>query len=374
MTDELANGITAAIEREAAGVTPPVMDLDAVRRRGNRRRLTRAGVTAALVLTVVGGGYGVVSQLGDQERDKAKDAPPPFAPAAMDFSAGARAYYDPDNSEMYLGGKRFPLSSVYGLDTDATVSSGGVVYFMSDQQPRLLQADGAVVDLAPAPASPDSNFNPSATAEPGGNQVAWLTKGGDGVRLGLSDVTTAETTTHDLSAWCSQHGDCATLTVVALDSGFLFLRDDDGSYVVPQASGEPVTRVADGQLADVRNKVMLVDGPVPTKVPAALDGGWRFARAAGIEALLTFDGAHQLYWSETLEPTTPGQGQLKLDVPGRGTAFVAMDTDGSILVARDSNDSPRQTYYDCEVPSGACTEIGTTDFQSGDPMFIGVDE
>ena len=203
MTDKLANGITAAIEREAAAVTPPVMDLDAVRRRGNRRRLTRAGVTAALVLTVVGGGYGVVSQLGDQERDKAKDAAPPFAPAAMDFSAGARAYYDPDNSEMYLGGKRFPLSSVYGLDTDATVSSGGVVYFMSDQQPRLLQADGTVVDLASAPASPDSNFNPSATAEPGGNQVAWLTKGGDGVRLGLSDVTTAETTTRDLSAWCS---------------------------------------------------------------------------------------------------------------------------------------------------------------------------
>ena len=66
--------------------------------------------------------------------------------------------------------------------------------------------------------------------------------------------------------------------------------------------------------------------------------------------------------------------QLKLDVPGRGTAFVAMDTDGSILVARSNYDgSPRQTYYDCEVPSGACTEIGTTDFQSGDPMFIGVD-
>ena len=77
---------------------------------------------------------------------------------------------------------------------------------------------------------------------------------------------------------------------------------------------------------------------MPAKVPAALDGGWRFARAAGIEALLTFDGAHQLYWSETLEPTTPGQGQLKLDVPGRGTAFVAMDTDGSILVARGNND------------------------------------
>jgi hypothetical protein len=135
-----------------------------------------------------------------------------------------------------------------------------------------------------------------------------------------------------------------------------------------------VTKVANGQLTDVRNKVMLVDGPVPTQVPAALDGGWRFAKAAGIEALLTFDGAHQLYWSETLEPTTPGQGQLKLDVPGRGTVFVAMDSDGSILVARGNYDgSPRQTYYDCEVPSGACTQIGTTDFQSGDPMFIGVD-
>ena len=172
----------------------------------------------------------------------------------------------------------------------------------------------------------------------------------------------------------AQHDDCATLTVVAVDSGFVFLRDDDGSYVVPQSAGEPVTKVADGQLTDVRNKVMLVDGPTPAQVPPPLDGGWRFAEAAGIEALLTFDGAHQLYWSETLEPTTPGQGRLKLDVPGRGTAFVAMDSDGSILVARGRYDqSPRQIYYDCEVPSGACTEIGTTDFQSGDPMFIGVD-
>ncbi len=143
----------------------------------------------------------------------------------MDFSAGARAYFDPDNSEMYLGGKRFPLSLVDGLDTDATVSSGGVVYFMSDQQPRLLRADGTVVDLAPAPASPDSNFHPSATAEPGGNQVVWLTKGGDGVRLGISDVTTAQTVTHDLSDWCGAHDDCATLTVVAVDSGYVFLRD-----------------------------------------------------------------------------------------------------------------------------------------------------
>ena len=212
MTDKLADGIAAAIEREAAGVTPPVMDLAAVRRRGNRRRLARAGATAAVILAVLGGGYGVVSQLGGQQQGKTKEAAPPFPLASLDFSAGARAYYDPDNSEMYLGGKRFPMTLVDGLDTDATVSSGGVVYFMPDQQPRLLRADGTVVDLASAPASPDSNFHPSATAEPGGNQVVWLTKGGDGVRLGTSDVTTAQTVTHDLSDWCSAHDDCATLT------------------------------------------------------------------------------------------------------------------------------------------------------------------
>ena len=49
-----------------------------------------------------------------------------------------------------------------------------------------------------------------------------------------------------------------------------------------------------------------------------------------------------------------------------------MDTDGSILTAVPGKGST-STVYDCEVPSGHCTELGPLDTIHGDPMFIGVD-
>ena len=49
-----------------------------------------------------------------------------------------------------------------------------------------------------------------------------------------------------------------------------------------------------------------------------------------------------------------------------------MDTDGSMLVAHAKR-YPHFTVYDCEVPSGACTELGPLKPTGGDPMFIGND-
>jgi hypothetical protein len=58
--------------------------------------------------------------------------------------------------------------------------------------------------------------------------------------------------------------------------------------------------------------------------------------------------------------------------PLNGLGFWTIDTDGTVLVASPDK---RQGFmvYDCQVPSGACEEVGPLDPQGGDPMFIGND-
>ena len=46
-------------------------------------------------------------------------------------------------------------------------------------------------------------------------------------------------------------------------------------------------------------------------------------------------------------------------------------SDGSVLVATVSRKYPTFDFYDCAVPSGACTYLGRE--ASGDPVFIGDD-
>ena len=53
--------------------------------------------------------------------------------------------------------------------------------------------------------------------------------------------------------------------------------------------------------------------------------------------------------------------------------FWAIDSDGSVLVARTDGKYPNFLVYDCEVPSGACEELGPLKTTGGDPLFIGVD-
>ncbi|CUR57178.1 hypothetical protein NOCA2390069 [metagenome] len=361
MSTSLSDAVTQTIERETTALPPPSLDLASIRQQGDRRRRTRvagAGVVAAV--TVVAG-MTLVSALRP-DADTAQVVVPP-----MDFVQGARAFYDQDRHVMHLGGRTFPLSGIDGLDTHATVTSSGVVFFSDRQQPRLLQVDGHVIDLAAAPSSPDHDFHPSATAEVDGSRVAWLVKG-DTLTLGITDTVSGRTTTPDLGERCATG--CADLSLAAVDAGFAFLEGDEGSFAVPLDGGTPI-EVADGRVTDARNRVILVDGRVPATVPAGLGEGWRFARAQGVESLLTFDGGHELYWSTVLPSTEPEGRRLRLDLPGGTSPFVAMDTDGSVLAALRG--TKEQTYYDCEVPSGDCTRIGVLPNGSGDPMFIGVD-
>jgi hypothetical protein len=95
-----------------------------------------------------------------------------------------------------------------------------------------------------------------------------------------------------------------------------------------------------------------------------------------IDAQLTFDGGHVLYWSGRLAPTDPGGSVIVLEVaPRKANAFEGffnVDTDGSILVAHPARRGS-YTVSDCELPSGACTELGPLTPTGGDPMFIGND-
>ena len=166
--------------------------------------------------------------------------------------------------------------------------------------------------------------------------------------------------------------------MAGVDQGLVFVRGSHATWVLDpsEGAGAEWTRVVGAGVADVRNRVLLVDGKVPSSAPSGgpLTGDWRFAKAQGIDSLLTFDGAHELYWSATLRSTTPGGDPLKLALPrGRGTVFVNMDSDGSVLVARAYGREPGQTWWDCDVTTADCEELAHTDIQSGDPGFIGND-
>ena len=48
----------------------------------------------------------------------------------------------------------------------------------------------------------------------------------------------------------------------------------------------------------------------------------------------------------------------------RKATFFAVDTDGSILAATAGNPAH---FYDCEVPSGRCDDLGSLKMTGGDP-------
>jgi hypothetical protein len=153
--------------------------------------------------------------------------------------------------------------------------------------------------------------------------------------------------------------------ISAIDGGVVVLRTPAGSQAWNARSGEladlagPKTRVA-----DVRNGVLLYNGPAPTGPGAA---AYRLVPGA-IDAQLTFDGGHVLYWSSKLE-STDGSAPIVLD---QKASFFAVDTDGSILAAERMKSGGAEVY-DCEIPSGRCEDLGHLPLTGGDPMFMGND-
>lgn len=380
MTDTLQQRFRETLD--ALPVPPAAPDLAVARGRRLRRRRTAvlgSGVAAAIAGAVALGGV----VLDDQRTP----SPGYSSVGALDFSNGLRAYASPSEvvteadgtetgrgGELHLGGRTFPMGEMDHLDTDAAATSRGLVFFDPDHRPYLLAESGDSFPLAREPAKAPKGWRPSAQADSTVPRVALTQPSDDGIRVVVVDLD-ARRVVAGKEVSCEE-GDCNGVRVDAYDNGTVFVRTPEGTRMWTDddwalVSG-PETRIA-----DARGGVLLYDDSAPP--PHA--PGWR-AVAAPIDAQLTFDGRYVLDWSSTMRPTIEGADPVVLQEGPRsqddGRAWWAVDTDGSVLVAvedsRATEDTPaRSTVYDCEVPSGRCTELGPLSTEYGDPLFIGTD-
>ena len=359
--------ITRSIEQHVEQVPAPPVNLAAVRRSGRRRRLATAAATSAAVLAFIAGGVALATGGGDPT---GSELPPTELPA-MDFDSGVRAYYDDINGELHMGGQAFPLSSVPNLDTSSSATPYGVAY-IDDGDVRLLTEDGKSRLLTSEGGAPGGNGDAfgAVVFDTATERLAWLTLRHGELFVVEHEFVDAAGETQVWTELPCEGRECEQFMVAGFDQGNVFVRrlDRDETLVVKRR-GNPVVTLEGFAVADARNGVVIGEGALPTGDP--LGEGWRFAEAQGPESLLTFDGAHELYWSSTLR-STGGGAPLRLDVPAKGVEFVNLDSDGSVLVAVSSAKGP-QRYFDCEVPAGECTPIGTLEGTSGDPIFLGND-
>lgn len=336
---------------DAVDVPPP--DLAAVHRQGDRIRGRRViGVVSAGIAAVVVAGL-VVGQLSGGGGGAGSEGRGIEPIGRLDVSAGLRAYAAP-GGEIHLGGRTFPAARLDFLDTDAAATPYGVLFYDAGR-PRLLDESGAVVDLEPGAEKTD--FHPTAKVDSQQPLVAY------GVTLGGVPLVVVRDLSTD--AVVARHEVPGDAVIDGIDDGVVLVRTGDGTFAwdsrvaeMQQLSGRK-TRVA-----DVRNGVLLYDGPTPDGPAAA---AYRLVPGA-IDAQLTFDGGHVLYWSNRLDSTDGGR-PIVLD---QKATFFTVDTDGSILAAGAGPGSTSRVY-DCEVPSGRCVELDPVDTLHGDPIFIGND-
>ena len=353
--------LTRALSEHLSQVAVPPADLVPVQRRGRalrmRRRLASTGAVAAV--GVLAAGLVVTSPW---DRGPGRSPSEEYAAlGALDLTEGLRAYADP-GGVISLGGREFPGDQLDYLDTDAAATPYGVVFFDSRGRPQLLSADGTVQGLWDGPSDGGRGFHPTAKVDAVLPHVAYAVIEGEQVTLVVQDLATGDVVaTRDLE--CT--GDCQDVVVDGIDSGAVFVRTETGTWRWGYERDDDWLQLAgrDTRVADVRNGVVLYDGPAPTLPP----GSWRYV-AGAIDAQLSYDGSHILYWSPRLRPTGEGK-PWTLDVP-RGTTFFTFDTDGSVLAATVG--SPAR-FFDCELPSGDCEEIGQLRMTGGDPMFMGDD-
>ena len=79
----------------------------------------------------------------------------------LDYSEGLRAFASPDaNGEVSLGGRSFPIEDMGYLDTEATATQHGLVFFDEAGQAHLLAQDGTDRTLAPPLASRTATSGP----------------------------------------------------------------------------------------------------------------------------------------------------------------------------------------------------------------------
>jgi hypothetical protein len=363
--------LSAAIGEQMATVQPPVPDLSSAVRRGRRiRRRRRSAALAATTVAVIAAGLVVQRQV-----DSARSGPEEqhvIAVGRLDYSQGLRAFASPDeNGEVWIGGRSFRKKDMGELDTDATATRYGMVFFDHTGRTHLLSQDGKEKVLAPAPAQPHRAVTPSAKADALLPLVAFTRPTADGVTVVLYDLArgrTAET----LDVPCTGAA-CDKVRVDGVDRGLVFVRTADATNVWdPQATGSRRwTLLGSGRfrVADVRNGHLLWSSAPPTPGPGSPVADWTLVRGE-IDAQLSYDGRHVLYWSPVLQPTEPGGRPIRLRITK--AAWFTFDTDGSVLAA-ESGPGQRSTVYDCELPSGRCVRLGSVSTTSGDPMFIGDD-
>ena len=354
----LTDGLTDHLQH----LTPPPPDLDRVVSRGRRLRRTRLAAEALAVVLVVGalGGTAVLLRGGDD----AVSEPPIASAGPMDLSHGLRAYADPGH-ELRMGGRSFPAEDLAYLDTDAATTAYGLVFFR-DGRPFLLDGDGHQKALWDGPVTAPDGWHPTAKADADGRHVAFAVTDGEKVTLVVADLATDGAVS--MPSACADRQDCRRLVIDAIDSGKVFVRTSRGTYLwrYTAKDGDALDDFAGAKtrVADVRNKVILFDGPRPT---LTLDG-WTYVPGP-IDAQLTLDGRNILSWSPTLAPSVRGFEPLRLDLP-ENAQFFTLDTDGSVLAATTGD--PAQ-FFDCTVPSGDCEKIGTMRMTGGDPQFVGND-
>jgi hypothetical protein len=319
------------------------------------------GVGVAGVLVAVAASGAALMGYDDQRRgtDTAQYA----SLGPLDFSLGARAYADPGR-ELHLAGRTFPAKDLDYLDTDAVGTAYGMVFF-DHGRPMLLGADGDVDALVDGPLDDPKDFHPTAKVDSVNPWVAYATRRGITTTVTVHDLSTGR----DVGSTEIDCGDCTDFVIEALDDGVIYLRIAQltRSWDVVTGEGETVYD-GGGRVVDVRGGVMLYDG----KPPADL-GLTRVE--APIDAQLTFDGKHVLDWSSRLRSTDGGPDLVLEQGPTKQYAlgFWAIDSDGSVLVARPDGDYPHYLVYDCDAASGACEELGPLVTKGGDPMFVGVD-
>ena len=356
--------ITRSIEDHVDRVVAPPADLAAIRRSGRRRRAVTTATASIGVLAVLTGGFALATGGNDPTDTQIQPSELP----AMDFDHGLRAYYDDIKGELHMGGATFPLRAVPNLDTSSSATPYGVVY-ADDGEVRLLEEDGSLKRLSSVRDQPQELYS-TVKFDARAPRVAWLARDDSGVMLHVHEFLGEGSEAQYGTNIPCEGEDCRMLSVAGIDQGLQFVRRlDRDETLVFDDQGTLVATLDGFTVADVRNRVVLGQGTLPTGNP--LGEGWRFVEAEGPESLLTFDGGHELFWSTTLR-STDGGTPLRLDVPARGTEFVALDSDGSVLVAVTAGTEP-QRYFDCELPSGECTPIGTLDSTSGDPIFLGND-
>jgi hypothetical protein len=362
-------------------VDPPESDLTAVKHQGRalRRRRTGGIVTASILAVtavgltasqlVSGGGHG-----GGKGDPLVSSHHHYVTLAAFNVTQGLRAFADPATTGLiHLGDRSYPRKDMDYLDTDASATPYGMVFFDKDQKPRLLGSDGKVVALGDGPSAPLKGFHPSSKMDSQRPLVAWTENHGSLVRVVVYNLSSRSTvSTRDVP--CSPK-DCSKIKVDGLDDGVAFVRAPDGTYIW-RVDGNTWTQLGGPKLrvADVRNGTILWADQAPT-MP---HGTWRFVEGK-IDAQLTFDGKNVLYWSNRLAPTTPGGKTIQLSAGATDSGWYTFDTDGSVLVAVETNGNSQPSsvvkadVFDCAIPSGSCTKIGAISTEGGDPEFIGDD-